>query len=60
VVFNFLSDRVHPRWAEQDLGPARRFDTAAWLDWSLELSTCVSFTQDYLHGHDATILIRHE
>ncbi|MDY7110570.1 MAG: class I SAM-dependent methyltransferase [Planctomycetota bacterium] len=60
VVFNFLSDRVHPRWADRDLGPARRFDTVAWLDWSLELSTRVSFTQDYLDGHDATILIRHE
>jgi len=60
VVFNFLSDRVHARWADHDLGPARRFDTAAWLDWSLNLSTCVSFTQDYLDGHDATILIRHD
>jgi SAM-dependent methyltransferase len=60
VVFNFLSDRFHPRWADHDLGPARRFNTAAWLDWSLDLSTCVSFTQDYLDGHDATILIRHD
>jgi SAM-dependent methyltransferase len=60
VVFNFLSDRVHPRWADRDLGAAHRFNTAAWLDWSLDLSTCVSFTQDYLDGHDATILIRHD
>ena len=27
VVFNFLSDRPHPRWKEKDLRPARRFDT---------------------------------
>jgi len=60
VVFNFLSDRFHPRWADHDLGPAHRFNTAAWLEWSLGLSTCVSFTQDYLDGHDATILIRHD
>jgi hypothetical protein len=60
VVFNFLSNRPHARWSGRDLAPARRFDTAAWLDWSLGLSSRVSFTQDYLDGHDATIMIRHD
>ncbi|MCH7547329.1 MAG: class I SAM-dependent methyltransferase [Planctomycetes bacterium] len=60
VIFNFLSDRPHPKWAEKNLGPARRFDTKAWLDWSLSQSSRVSFTQDYLDGHDATIMIRHD
>lgn len=60
VLFNFLSDRPHPRWKGRDLGPATRFDTLAWLDWSLKLSSRVSFTQDYFDGHDATILIRHD
>ncbi len=60
VVFNFLSDRAHSRWASRDLTPARRFDTVAWLDWALGLSSRVSFTQDYLDGHDATVLVRHE
>lgn len=60
VIFNFLSNRHHPRWAERDLAPARRFDTLAWLDWAFGLSSRVSFTQDYLDGHDATILIRHD
>ncbi len=60
VVFNFLSDRPHPRWANRDVSPARRFDTLAWLDWSMQLSSRVSFTQEYLDGHDATILIRHD
>ena len=60
VIFNFLSDRHHPKWADRDLGPSRRFDTKAWLDWALGKSSRVSFTQDYLDGHDATIMIRHE
>ncbi len=60
VVFNFLSDRHHPRWNEQNLGPAHRFDTVAWIDWALTKTHRVSFTQDYLDGHDATIMMRHE
>lgn len=59
VIFNFLSNRATSEWMEKDLYPARRFDTAAWVDWALSLSPCVSFTQDYLDGHDATIVIHH-
>jgi SAM-dependent methyltransferase len=59
VVFNFLSNRPDPRWSEGDLGPAKRFNTAQWIDWAMALSPRVSFTQEYLDGHDATILIRH-
>lgn len=60
VVFNFLSNRPAARWAERDLTPARRFDTLAWLDWALTLSSRVNFTQSYLDGHDATIMILHD
>ncbi|MCH7573300.1 MAG: methyltransferase domain-containing protein [Planctomycetes bacterium] len=60
VIFNFLYDRPHPKWADKDLGPSRRFDTKGWLDWALSKSSRVSFTQDYLDGHDATIMIRHD
>jgi SAM-dependent methyltransferase len=60
IVFNFLSDRPHPRWAGRDLTPARRFDTVAWIAWALGLSSRVGFTQDYLDGHDATIIVRHD
>jgi len=60
VVFNFLSDRPHQRWADQPLAPARRFDTLAWVNWSLDLTSRVTFTQDYLDGHDATIMLRHD
>jgi SAM-dependent methyltransferase len=60
VVFNFLSNRFHERWVEHDLGPARRFDTLAWIEWALGVTSRVSFTQDYLDGHDATILMRHD
>jgi SAM-dependent methyltransferase len=59
VIFNFLSDRAAPEWLERDLGPARRFNTLNWLDWAMTLSPRVSFTQHYMDGHDATIMIRH-
>jgi SAM-dependent methyltransferase len=57
IVFNFLSDRPAPRWAEKDLHPARRFPTVMWIDWALDLSPRVAFTQAYLDGHDATIAV---
>jgi len=60
VVFNFLSDRHHPRWADRNLTPARRFDAVDWLDWSLGHSSRVRFDQSYLDGHDATIAIMHD
>ncbi len=60
VVFNFLSNRPDEAWGGKDLGPAHRFDTIRWLDWTLHLTPRVSFTQDYLDGHDATIMMRHE
>lgn len=60
VIFNFLSNRAHERWEGKDLTPATRFDTLAWLDWAMTLSSRVVFAQDYMDGHDATILIRHD
>jgi SAM-dependent methyltransferase len=60
LVFNFLSNRPDEVWEGKDLGPARRFDTIRWLDLALHLTPRVSFTQDYLDGHDATIMMRHE
>ena len=60
VAFNFLSNRPDEQWKGHDLGPARRFDTVRWLDWSLHLTSLVRFAQDYLEGHDATIVMRRE
>ena len=60
VVFNFLSSRPHARFAGRDLTPARRRDPVGWLDFALGLSSRVAFTQAYLDGHDATILILHD
>lgn len=57
VMFNFLSNRPHARWGDKDLTPARRFDTAQWLDWSMQQTSRVSFTQAYLDGHDATVMM---
>jgi SAM-dependent methyltransferase len=59
VVFNFLSTRVASRWKGQNLGPAHRFDPVRWVDFALGLSPRVTFTQAYLEGHDATILVQH-
>ena len=60
VIFNFLSDRCHPRWKEQVLAPARRFGTLAMIDQALSRSSRVRFRQDYMEGHDATIMIMHD
>jgi SAM-dependent methyltransferase len=58
VVFNFLSDRAEPQWLSRDIGPSRRFNTVQWIDWALSKTSLVSFTQDYLEGHDATVVMR--
>ena len=55
VVFNFLSNRPHPEWADRDLTPARRYDTVDWLDWAMGRTPLVRFSQAYYRGHDATI-----
>lgn len=58
VVVNVLSDRCPPERRALPTGPARRMDVLAWLDRALDLTPCVAFRQDYLDGHDATILLR--
>ena len=60
VIFNFLSDRVGEKWGSHNIGPAQRFNTLSWIDWALTKTPRVSFTQDYMDGHDATILMRKE
>ena len=55
VVFNFLSNRPHSRWDDRDLTPARRFDTAGWIDWAMSRTPLVRFSQAYYDGHDASI-----
>jgi SAM-dependent methyltransferase len=59
VVFNFLSSRAGGQWSARDPAPARRFDPVGWVAAALALSPRVAFTQAYLDGHDATILIEH-
>jgi SAM-dependent methyltransferase len=59
VVFNFLSSRPGGEWNARDPAPARRFDPLSWLAAALALSPRVAFTQAYLDGHDATILVEH-
>lgn len=55
LIFNFLSSCCGPKWQTADTGPAHRFDTKAMLAFALERTSKVSFRQDYLDGHDATI-----
>ena len=54
LVFNFLSNRPHPD-RNTCVSPASRFDTVAWLDWAMERTPMVRFSQSYYQGHDATI-----
>jgi len=56
VVFNFLSasDHLPPN---PELGPAKRFDPVAMLEWALERTPLVRFRQDYMGGQDATIAL---
>ena len=60
VAFNFLGDRPHAKWAGRDLGPARRFSTAGWLEWALDRTSRVILDQHYLDGHDVTIVMVRE
>ena len=58
VAFNFLSDRSGRDSTTEDLSPASRFNTLSFIDNALRLSPFVEFTQTYLDGHDATIVIK--
>lgn len=58
VVFNFLSAKNHEREAI-DPSPAKRFEPAQMLEWSLGLTPRVRFRQDYFDGHDGTIAMFH-
>lgn len=58
LAFNLLSDRPGERWRERPLGPARRHDGLGWMAWALERSPLVACRQDYLGGHDLTIVMK--
>ncbi len=58
VAFNFLSNKSGRDPKNEDLQPASRFDTVAMLDFALSMTPCVDFTQSYLNGHDATIILK--
>ncbi|MEE2912652.1 MAG: methyltransferase domain-containing protein [Planctomycetota bacterium] len=66
VAFNFLSNQYRPTYkdkcnldsATEDLYPASRFNTTALLEYAFSLTPFVEFTQAYLDGHDATIILR--
>ncbi len=57
LVFNFLAQSpAEPERAV--MPPAKRFATLRMIRWALVQSPLVSYRQDYLQGHDATICIR--
>lgn len=57
VVFNFLSSHnLAGRTTAEP--PARRFDTPAMVAWALGVTPLVRFRNDYLGGHDATVVMR--
>ena len=57
VCYNFLSNRTSDERQGEDTGPATRFDPLRMLEVAFDHSPRVSFRQDYLNGHDGTILI---
>jgi 2-polyprenyl-3-methyl-5-hydroxy-6-metoxy-1,4-benzoquinol methylase len=58
VAFNFLSNKSGRDPRKEDLQPASRFNTMALLEFALSKTPCVDFTQTYLNGHDATIVLK--
>ena len=58
VAFNFLSNQSGRSPSEEDIHPATRFDTPVMLSHAFNLTPFVEFTQKYLAGHDATIILR--
>ncbi len=57
VAFNFLSNQSWRDPSSEDLYPASRFDTLEMLSFAFTQTPLVSFTQTYLEGHDATIIL---
>ena len=58
LAFNFLSDQSGRDPENECLEPASRFNTVKLLQHVLRKTPLVSFSQAYLGGHDATIVIR--
>lgn len=58
VAFNFLSNQCGRSPSQEDLQPASRFNTNDLLAHAFQLTPFVDFTQTYLAGHDATIILR--
>ena len=56
VGFNFLSSRHGSKKTTTPLGPAKRFDPLGMLELVLDSTPNVLFRQDYLDGHDASIV----
>lgn len=57
VGFNFLTAQTSKARQEEDTSPAHRFDPIPMLQIALDASPLVAFRQDYLLGHDATIVL---
>jgi SAM-dependent methyltransferase len=56
--FNFLSDQSGRDPERECLEPATRFNTIGLLNHVFTQTPLISFTQTYLNGHDATIVMR--
>jgi 2-polyprenyl-3-methyl-5-hydroxy-6-metoxy-1,4-benzoquinol methylase len=65
LAFNFLSNQNRNTYqykcgedpATEDLYPASRFNTIELLRYAMQKTPLVSFTQTYMGGHDATIVM---
>jgi|TARA_B100000959_G_scaffold284121_2_gene354870 2-polyprenyl-3-methyl-5-hydroxy-6-metoxy-1,4-benzoquinol methylase len=57
LAFNFLSDQSRRDPNSESLEPASRFHTVGILEHVLQKTPHVAFTQTYMEGHDATIVM---
>ncbi|MDP7008400.1 MAG: class I SAM-dependent methyltransferase [Phycisphaerales bacterium] len=58
VAFNFLSNQNSRDPKTESLEPASRFNTTTLLQRAFQMTPLVTFTQAYMDGHDATIVIK--
>jgi len=58
LAFNFLSNQSGRDPNTESLKPASRFNTIDFLRFAMQKTPLVSFTQTYMAGHDATIVMR--
>jgi SAM-dependent methyltransferase len=58
LAFNMLGDRPGAAWKDRPLGPSIRRSVVAMQAWALERTALVELRQDYMDGHDVSLVLR--